>query len=374
MGSLTLTTAGSPTLAVVDGRVADRPDPAAPALDVSGLVVLPGLLDLQVNGAAGIDLTHEPGRLWEVAAALPAYGVTAFVPTLISCGAETRAAALAVLAERPVDFVGAEPLGWHFEGPLIASERRGAHPAARLVGSASELPEVWSREAGVRLVTLAPELPGAIDLVGRLTAAGVVVSLGHTDADTATTLAALDAGAVAVTHLGNAMPPLRAREPGPVGVALVDPRVTAGVIADGHHHHPASLRLLWRDLGPERFLAVSDTTAALGMPPGPARLGDQQVVLADGAVRLADGTLAGSAASVLDCLAVLARVTGLDLQTVAPAATTTPARLVGELDRGRLEVGARGDLVVVDPSGDSPTVVATVVGGVVVHETSGSER
>ena len=290
----------------------------------------PGLVDAQVNGAAGIDLTAEPHRLWEVAAALPAYGVVAFVPTVITADPAAREQALATLAAGPpAGWTGAEPLGLHFEGPMIAPSRKGAHPEHWLRPPSLELVDGWSREAGVLMATVAPELPGALEVIERLVARGVVVSVGHTAADTAEVLAAVEAGARCVTHLGNAMAPVAAREPGPVGVALGGDELVAGVIVDGHHLDPHFVRTAWRALGPERFLSVSDTTAGLGLPDGPARLGDQDVVVADGTVRLHDGTLAGSAASVLDCLRTLVAQTGCTIADAVATATSTPLALLG---------------------------------------------
>ena len=289
-----------------------------------------GLVDLQVNGAAGIDLTAEPHRLWEVAAALPAYGVVAFVPTVITSDPAARAQALETLAAGPpAGWAGAEPLGLHFEGPMIAPTRKGAHPEHWLRPPSLDLVDGWSRESGVAMATIAPELPGALEVIERLTAQGVVVSVGHTAASAADVTAAVEAGARCVTHLGNAMPALLPREPGPVGAALGGTDLVAGLIVDGHHLDPLFVRAAWRALGPARFLSVSDTTAALGLPDGPARLGDQDVVVADGTVRLADGTLAGSAASLLDCLRVLIAQTGCSVADAVATATTTPLALLG---------------------------------------------
>jgi N-acetylglucosamine-6-phosphate deacetylase len=290
---------------------------------------LPGLVDLQVNGAAGHDLTADPDSLWDVAAALPAYGVTAFLPTVITADPSVPARALDVLAAGPPPgWAGAEPLGLHVEGPMISPQRKGAHPPQWLRDPSPELVAGWSREAGVAMVTLAPELPGALDVVAELVGRGVVVSVGHTSASAAEVAAAVDAGARCFTHLGNAMPPVSPRDPGPVGVALGSDLV-AGLIVDGHHLDPWFVRTAWRALGPTRFLSVSDTTAALGLPDGPTRLGDQEVVLADGAVRLADGTLAGSAASLLDCVRLLVEQTGCTLADAVATATSTPLRLLG---------------------------------------------
>jgi N-acetylglucosamine-6-phosphate deacetylase len=293
------------------------------------VIELPGLVDLQVNGAAGHDLTSDPERLWDVAAALPAHGVTAFLPTVITADPAVPARALEVLAAGPPPgWQGAEPLGLHVEGPMIAPTRTGAHPPQWLRDPSPELVAGWSREAGVAVVTLAPELPGALAVIRALVERGVVVSVGHTEASADEVAAALDAGARCFTHLGNAMPPVSPRAPGPVGVALGSD-VVAGLIVDGHHLDPWFVRTAWRALGPDRFLSVSDTTAALGLPDGPTRLGDQDVVLADGSVRLRDGTLAGSAASLLDCLRVLVAQTGCSVADAVATATTVPLGLLG---------------------------------------------
>ena len=295
--------------------------------------VVSGLVDAQVNGPPGIDQTPEPHPLWEVAAALPAYGVVAFVPTVITSDPAARDQALTTLRSGPpAGWSGAEPLGLHFEGPMLAPTRKGAHPGRWLRAPSLDLVDGWSRESGVAIATIAPELPGALEVIERLASRGVVVSVGHTEASGAEVDAALEAGARYLTHLGNAMPPLRAREPGPVGAAFGGDRLTgpvAGLIVDGHHLDPLFVRTAWRALGPERFLSVSDTTAGLGLPDGPARLGDQDVVVGAGTVRLADGTLAGSAASLLDCLRVLVAQAGCTVEEAVATATTTPLRLLG---------------------------------------------
>lgn len=291
---------------------------------------IPGLVDLQVNGAAGHDLTSAPERLWDVAAALAAYGVTAFLPTVVTSDLEVTRRALAVLAGGPPPgWAGAEPLGLHIEGPMLAPGRKGAHPSRWLRDPSPELVAGWSRVAGVAMVTLAPELPGALEIVAELVERGVVVSLGHTDATAAEVEAAVAAGATCLTHLGNAMSSFRSRAPGPIGAAFGGSDLVAGLIVDGHHLDPLFVRTAWRSLGPSRFLSVSDTTAALGLPDGPTRLGGQDVVLADGAVRLPDGTLAGSAVSLLDCLRVLVAQTGCSVDEAVATATTTPLRLLG---------------------------------------------
>ena len=293
-------------------------------------VELSGLVDLQVNGAAGHDLTSDPDRLWDIAATLPEHGVAAFLPTVVTSDPRVPARALEVLATGPpADWAGATPLGLHLEGPMLAPGRKGAHSAEWLRPPSVDVVDGWSREAGVAMVTLAPELPGALEVIELLVGRGVVVSVGHTEATAADVAAAVDAGATCVTHLGNAMPAMRPRDPGPVGAALGHDSLVAGVIVDGHHLAADFVRAAWSALGPERFLSVSDTTAALGIPDGSARLGDRDVVVADGTVRLPDGTLAGSAASLADCLRILMEQTGCSPGDAVATATTTPLRLLG---------------------------------------------
>lgn len=357
-------------LSVVDGVISPSVAPDAAVLDATGLVVAPGLVDLQVNGAGGVDVTADPARLAVVGDELVRHGVTAYLPTVITSAPEARSGALEALDALETENAGAVPLGVHFEGPMIAPSRRGAHPEEWLRTPSLELVEGWSREAGVVMVTIAPELPGAVELIRALVARGVVVSVGHTAATPADVASAVEAGATCATHLFNAMPPVSGRDPGPVGAVLGRPDLVAGLIVDGIHLSDDVVRMAWRALGPARFWSVSDTTAALGLGDGPTRLGDQDVVVADGAVRLVDGTLAGSASSLADCVRTLWATTGCSLAEALATATSTPARLVGDERRGSLRIGGRGDLVLLDVDHDRRhlEVVATVVGGTVAFD------
>ncbi len=352
----------------------DVSDPLGPGgltrLDATGLLVAPGFVDLQCNGAIGVDLTTEPERMWDVAAALLRWGVTAWLPTVVTAVPPVRSRALRALAAGPSEGAppGAQPLGLHFEGPFLAAERAGAHDRRYLVPPSLDLVagEGWSRPGGVSLVTLAPELPGALDVVRQLVDRGIVVSAGHTSASAAAATAAVDAGVSYVTHLFNAMAPLHHREPGIAGVALTDERVRVGLIADGHHVAPAVVALAARALGP-RLSLVTDAVAALGAPPGPLRLGDVTATVSptDGTVRLPDGTLAGSTLSLDRAVRNLTDFAGIALRAAIDAVTATPAGLLGLTDRGVIAPGAVGDLVLLTPAG---AVVATVIAGRVVHD------
>jgi len=328
-----------------------------------GLIVAPGFIDLQLNGAFGCDFTTDPGSAWEVGLSLAATGVTAFLPTMVSAPAAAYAEALA-LTRSPVPR-GAVPLGWHFEGPFLSPARRGAHRQDLLREPDTSAAAGWSLAAGVRMVTVAPELPGALQLTRRLTADGVMVAAGHSDADARNVPDAVDAGVRYATHLLNAMRGLDHRRPG-IGLGLLmDPAVTVGMIADGHHLADEVLRLIWRLAGAERVSLVSDGMAALGRGPGSYVLGDETVTVdGDGSARLADGRLAGAVAPLDRAVRHLRDATGCDLDAAIGAVTSVPARLLGLTDRGRLNEGSRADLVLLTEEGN---VVATLVGGEVVH-------
>ena len=338
----------------------------AQIIDAAGLFLAPGLIDLQINGAFGYDFTADPTTIWPVAAKLPRYGVTAFLPTIISSPLKTVAAAQEILTQAPVTSgTGAVPLGLHVEGPFLNPKRKGAHNPEHLLTPDLGAVADWSPERGVRLVTLAPELPGALDLVAVLTERGVAVSAGHSNATYAEAQAGFDGGICYGTHLFNAMPAVHHREPGLTGALLTDPRLTVGVIADGVHAHPAMVRLAWQTLGNTRLNLVTDAMAALGMPPGQHLLGDYDVIVDETSARLADGTLAGSILSLDAALRNLVAFAECSLAEALPTVTTTPARLLGlSGQRGQLAPGFLADLVLLSPELD---VVMTIVEGRIAY-------
>jgi N-acetylglucosamine-6-phosphate deacetylase len=319
--------------------------------------VVPGFIDLQINGADGIDVTTEPERIGELAAVLPRSGVTAFLPTVITCPPDVRARVLASWPPTVPDG-GAVPLGLHLEGPMLSPVRHGAHPVVALVEPSLEVIDGWCPDGGVRLVTIAPELPGALDVIAALAARGVTVSIGHTDANAAEFAAGRTAGARCVTHLFNAMRPFAHRDPGPIGAALADDDVVAGLICDGLHVDPVAVRMAWRGLG-RRLNLVTDAVAALGTGDD-GRLGDVAVTVTAGAVRDAAGVLAGSVLTLDQALRNLVAFTGCSVADAVATVTSTPADLVGLADRGRLVPGARADVTVLDAE---LRVVETWVGG-----------
>ena len=337
-------------------------------VDCRERVIAAGFIDLQCNGAGGVDITSEPPRIIEVAAQLARFGVTSFLPTVVTAPASTRAAAIATMAAlgdhtghvhngRPV----AVPLGLHFEGPMISRDHLGAHVGRHAAEPASLLDEIdtWASSGVVALVTLAPELAHAIEVVERLVAAGVVVSAGHTGMASADFAAARTAGLSYVTHLFNAMAPFGHRSPGPIGAVLADGSVTVGLICDGIHVDPVAVEMAWRSLGPRRLSLVSDASPALGAPYGRFQLGGFEVIHDETGVRTVDGVLAGSALPLDQAVRNLIAFTGCSLADALATVTSTPADLLGLTDRGRIRVGARADLTIVDHAGNlHRTVIA----------------
>lgn len=323
----------------------------------------PGFIDLQVNGLLGHDLTADPGALWVVGEALVRAGVTAFLPTLVSTAPSVIERARAVWAAGPPPgYRGARPLGWHVEGPFLVPVRRGAHAPGMLRLPDRGLIADWSPATGVRVVTLAPELPGALELVDDLVGRGVVVAAGHSNATLAEARAGFDAGIRMVTHLWNAMSPLTAREPGLVGAAIDDPRVTLSMIVDGRHIDPAVVAMTWRAAGADRVLLATDAMAGTGRRDGHFPLGSMDVTIDDGAARLPDGTLAGSTLWLDQAVRNLVAFTRATPAEAIVTVTTTPARLLGLAPEASDGVELS----------DALEVERTIVGGDVVFERAGA--
>jgi N-acetylglucosamine-6-phosphate deacetylase len=301
--------------------------------------------------------------MWAVGGQLARHGVTAFLPTIVTSERGSVEAALEAFGRRNSAAAGAVPLGLHVEGPFISPARAGAHDPALLRDPDPDEVSRWADSGGVRVLTLAPELPRGLEVVDLASGRGIVVAIGHTDADAATATAAVDAGARYATHLFNAMPPFRHRTPGPVGALLADARVTIGLILDRHHLDPIVVSLVER-MAHGRVSLVSDAIAALGLGDGVHRLGGRAVEVQDGAARLQDGTLAGSATPLDVCVRSFAAMTRAPEGAIA-AVTTVPARLLGLEDgRGALRIGGRADVVLLDAELE---VQATFVGGEVAY-------
>ncbi|MDQ3412828.1 MAG: N-acetylglucosamine-6-phosphate deacetylase [Chloroflexota bacterium] len=340
------------------GALADAvPEPAFAAE-----IVAPGLIDLQVNGGFGREVGPDDDAIAHLARHLPRTGVTAFLPTLISSPAPLYAKVFADFAAAR-NAVGAPPLGLHLEGPFLSPARHGAHPLSAIEAADDHLFELMLANDDVLLVTLAAERAGGLGRIRRLVERGVVVSLGHTDGSFAVMAAGAGAGATMATHLFNAMSPFAHREPGAIGAALIDDRLTVGLIADGVHCHPAAIELAIRAKGLDRIALVSDMVSAAGMGPGTYTLGGRAVAVDETSVRLPDRTLAGSILTMDQAVRNLVTWGLLTPARAIKLATEVPARVLGRPDRGQIEIGRRADLSLFDQQLE---VTVTIVRGEIV--------
>jgi N-acetylglucosamine-6-phosphate deacetylase len=307
-------------------------------------IAAPGFVDLQVNGFAGVDFFSADGAQYRRAgSALLETGVTSFQPTFITSPEEDLAAAL---AEVPRDgAAGPRILGVHLEGPFLAPERLGSHPAASRRDPDADLLERLLRAGPVSHVTLAPELPGALELVELLRRRGVTVACGHSNATADEAREAFARGAVTVTHLFNAMRPFEAREPGLAGAALAADDVVVQVILDGVHLADETAKIVWHAAA-GRVALVTDAVSGTGLGDGRYSLGSVEVEITDGVARRSDDTLAGSTVTMIGAVRNLVAL-GAPVAAALAAASTVPARVARRSDLGRLEPGATADVVVV---------------------------
>jgi N-acetylglucosamine-6-phosphate deacetylase len=347
-----------------EGRILDvvrdplRSDLPGDVREVDGFIC-PGFVELQINGSFGANVGPDPEALQRLARELPKTGTTSFLPTLVSSPIGRYQAFLDALSGAR-NVPGARMLGAHLEGPFLSPVRKGAHDPANLLPIDLGLIRALAGSGLVSIVTLAPELPCATEAIRLLLENGVVPSAGHTDATYEQVEDAVDAGLRTGTHLYNAMSPLAHRAPGAVGALLSDGRTRAGIIADGVHVHEAALQIAYRQKGPDALALVTDAMEAAGMPDGEYELGGRTVRLEAGAVRLPDGTLAGSALTMDVALRNAARLLEIPMHEALPMITSTPAAILGLPDKGRITPGADADLVVLSEEGE---VRETLVAG-----------
>jgi N-acetylglucosamine-6-phosphate deacetylase len=336
-------------LEIKDDRIAAAGSgtPPRPPNERHDGIVAPGLWDLQVNGAGGHDVTEGDAALDAIDAIQLEHGVTSYLATIASTDDSTAERVVLELADRVAD--PSSPLvGVHLEGPFLSRAHAGMHRIGCLRSPADGIPRYVSSPA-VRLVTLAPELPGALELIAALRTSGVSVSLGHSGASAEVARRAFDTGAALVTHLFNAMAPLNHRAPGLAGAALTDARAKVGIIADGVHVDPLVLELVRRSAGP-RVVLISDATPAAAAPPGRYELGGVEIESTPaGAVRTAEGRLAGSTLTLDGALRNWLSMTNVSLAGAIAAASETPAAALG-LTAG-LHPGCAADVVLLDDAG-----------------------
>jgi N-acetylglucosamine-6-phosphate deacetylase len=363
------------SLFVEGGRIARLREDGGPndvrgarEIDLNGLTVYPGFVDLHIHGSVGVDLMEADARdLHRVARFLAASGVTTWVPTLVPGPVEEYRRAVASVEElmRSQDSLpaAARAAGVHYEGPFVNERQCGALRTEffRAFDSLSKLEELptLDTEGAVHMMTLAPEVEGGVNLIKELAARGWVASIGHTRADVETLEAALGAGARHMTHFLNAMSPLHHREPGPIGWGLTSDDVTVDLIADGVHSAPLMLRLVLRCKTPARVSLISDAVAPAGLGDGDYRLWGETIRVREGRTSNERGSIAGSVITMLNA-ARMTRSLGLTEPEVARVASLNPSRLLGLEDRGSIEEGKRADLTALDDSGQ---VRLTIVGG-----------
>jgi N-acetylglucosamine-6-phosphate deacetylase len=345
---------------------------AAQHYDLWGHFIVPGFIDVHVHGVDGADVLDADEALTKIAAGLPKYGVTSFCPTTVACSVTALGRTLESvrkLREQPAAD-GARVLGAHLESNFINPDYKGAQPADYLYRISSTdaepiLREIDRSRQSVSIVTLAPELDGALNMIRSLVEKGVRVSLGHSGASFETAEAAVDAGARHATHLFNRMPPLHHRDPGLAGAVLTRQEVAAEIICDGKHVQSPMIRVAIAAKGTDRIMAITDGTAASGLAEGGvASLGGRRICVRDGAAYLDDGTLAGSVATMDRVFRFLVHQVGLSLSDASRLCSTTPAAALGLPGRGAIVKGGLADLVVLDRE---LIVKQTYVGGRLVY-------
>ncbi len=364
----------NPLLVVEDGVIAEVSSRAAAdagnaaLVDFGDAAIAPGFFDIHMHGGAGIDLmraaTSEFSHLNKF---LTTHGVTAYFPTTVAASLDDICSALERLAdsiEAPPnqDSVQARPLGIHLEGPFLSHKRRGVHPPENLVAPTVALFErFWQAARGhVTMLTIAPELPGAMEVIAEAARRKVCVSIGHSDAEMPIAQAAIQAGARHATHTFNAMRPLDHREPGIVGEVLSNDSITADMIVDGIHVDPAVVELFLKAKGPELAVLITDAMSAAGMPNGRYMLGPIEVDVKDGKAS-SGNSLAGSVLTMDRAVRNVTKFSRWSLREAVRAATLNPAKAVGLASRrGILAAGAAADFIVLNSAGE---VLNTVVAG-----------
>lgn len=338
------------------------PETQETVLDLSGLFLLPGFIDVHIHGAVGVDVMNATAaQLSSVSEYLASQGVTGWVPTFVPAADENYASAVQAISGAAQSSTGARVLGVHYEGPFVNSAQCGALHTEyfRTYSSPADVDDLPLPD-GVRMITLAPEIDGGVDLVRELHSRGWVISIGHTRASLEVLDLALAAGARHMTHFMNAMAPLHHRAPGPIAWGLAHDDVTCDVIADGIHLDPFMLRLLLKVKGERGISLISDAIAATGKGDGDYQIWGETIRVRDGRTSNAAGSIAGSVITMLDAVR-LVRSLGVSWVELAQIAAINPARLLG-LDRecGSIEGGKRADLVALNDAGE---VKLTLVGG-----------
>ena len=349
---------------IADGKIAAIGNDAGAdeEIDLSDCTLLPGFIDVHIHGAVGVDVMDAtPAGLGSISDYLASQGVTSWLPTFVPASDENYANAVAVISEA-LGASGARIVGVHYEGPFVNSKQCGALHTEyfKSYSRPEDLEFLVVPSGGVKMITLAPEVDGGVELVRELKARGWVISIGHTRADLKVLDDACEAGARHMTHFMNAMAPLHHRSPGPIAWGLSRDDVTVDMIADGIHLDPFMLRLLLKVKGTARIALISDAIAAAGKGDGDYNIWGETISVKNGRTANAAGSIAGSVISMLDAVRLLHSL-GVSYLDLARMASSNPARLLSlEHECGSIEVGKRADLVALDADGG---VKLTLVGG-----------
>ena len=353
------------TILIEHGYISSIGDPdvaGAESIDLGGTTILPGFIDVHIHGAIGVDVMDAtPQALQDLSKYLASQGVTGWLPTFVPASDENYASAVEAIAES-MNGSGAGILGVHYEGPFVNSLQCGAlhKEHFKTYSGPEDLGRLRLPEDAIRMITLAPEIGGGVELVRELKRRGWVISIGHTRSDLKILDEACDAGARHMTHFKNAMPPLHQRAPGPIAWGLAREDVTFDVIADGIHLDPFMLRLLLKMKGVAGITLISDAIAAAGKGDGDYQIWGETIIVKNGRTANASGSIAGSVISMLDAVRLMHSL-GVSYVELAQMASSNPARLLGIYDVcGSIEVGKRADLVALDQNGN---VKLTIVGG-----------
>lgn len=335
-------------------------------IDVSGLFVVPGFIDVHVHGAVGFDTMDSTSEaILAMGDYFASHGVTAFLPTTVTASVRDTQAAIINVASTPPSSTGAQHLGVHLEGPYVSHEFRGAQPPQHLRAADPDEYNAWLESRQVRLITVAPEVEGVPDLISAGRKTGVEFALGHTSATYEQVLSAVERGLRQATHTFNGMAGLNHRSPGAVGAVLSDDHIWAQIIVDGVHVHPAVVKLLIKAKGIDRTIVITDAIRASGMIDGDYALGDQMVHVKDGIARTEAGGLAGSTLTMDQALRNVMEFANLSLTEALPMLTRVPAASIGvENHKGFLSPGFDADIVILD---QSYRIRMTIVMGKVVY-------
>ena len=332
--------------------VSDSPTGAAETIDLRALTVLPGLIDIHLHGGGGFDMM---AGTYDAINSLSLYkikeGVTAYCPSTVTASSDKTEAAISGVKQAITQGTkGAKVLGIFLEGPYIGTKFKGAHPEAFLRPiDLEEITALVKDIPGKTSVAIAQELPGAIEAIKALTAAGIKCRIGHADASYEQTKAAVDAGGNIAIHTYNAMSPLHHREPGMVGSVFALDDLYAEIICDLHHVHPAAIKALVNAKGPDKTVLITDCISSAGLPDGEYLLGELPIFMKDGVCRIAEGNLAGSTATLIGCLKNMHQVVGVPLVDAVTMATATPAKAIGVYDSiGSLDIGKQADIIAID--------------------------